>query len=135
MSVAKKYNFANVKIKDNLAKQIDEFIESETAKRDGFRSRADFVTKAALKLLEEYRPRFEHLNMVDDNVKVVDFAMNCIATIYFKNGGTVYCDVCEGDACEHIDYALDQPDVKKALEHSDWVRRPIPEDEIHDITE
>lgn len=115
--------WASVSLTVEMLDEIDRFLSSEKGKKLGFHSRADIITRAVTDLIEKYQPRFEHLNMMDDNVKIVDFTMNLIATVYFKNGGEVYCDLCESQDCEHIDYALAQPDVQEELEKHDWVRR------------
>lgn len=106
--------------------EIDKIINSESGKKLGLKSRADFITRAVTGLLEEVSPRFKHLNMMEDNVKIVDFDKNKIATVYFRNGGHVHCDICDSENCEHIDYALEQPDIQKALEEHDWKRKKPP---------
>ena len=106
------YDFSNVKIKDALAKRIDAFVGSDRGKQNGFRSRADFVTKAALKLLEDVT-RFEHMDLVDDRVKVIDYSLRRVATISFKPNGLAHCEVCDTQDCAHITYALAQPDIKR----------------------
>jgi len=75
------------------------------------------------KFLEKYQPRFKHLNMVDNNVKIIDFENNRIATLHFKNPIGVHCDLCDADNCEHIDYALKQSAILKELEKHGWKRR------------
>jgi metal-responsive CopG/Arc/MetJ family transcriptional regulator len=45
--------FATARISENLAGTIDEFIKSGRAKQLGYRSRADFVTRAVRNYLEE----------------------------------------------------------------------------------
>ena len=119
----KKDNLSTVRIHKDLAKTIDDIIKSEIGKKYGFRSRADFVTRACREYLDEVYPRFEHLNMMDDNVKVVDFTQNRVATIYFRDEGRVRCDLCDADDCEHIDFALAQEDVQKDLKKHDWKRK------------
>ncbi len=128
----KKDNLATVRVHKDLAETIDQIINSDIGKKYGFRSRADFVTKALREYLDKVYPRFKHLNMVGDNVKVVDFATKKIATIYFRNGGIVHCDSCDSADCEHIDFALEQSDVREALEKADWKKKQeIAESEPH----
>jgi metal-responsive CopG/Arc/MetJ family transcriptional regulator len=118
----KRDNLSTVRIHEDLAKTIDEIIKSDIGKKYGFRSRADFVTRACREYIEEVHPRFEHVNMMDDNVKVVDYTQNRIATIYFRDEGQVRCDLCNAIDCEHIAYALAQPSVQEELKKHDWER-------------
>lgn len=106
-----------------MSEEIDQLINSDLGKRYGFKSRADFVTKAVREYIDIVMPRFQHLNMVGDNVKIVDFQSNRVATLYFKEGGKVCCDLCESESCAHIDYALDQPDIQEELKKHDWTRK------------
>lgn len=109
-----------VSLRGAVVTEIDDFIKSDKGKKLGINSRAELITRAVTDLLEKYQPRFEHLNMMDEHVKVVDFTLNRIATVYFKHPGKVWCDVCEKDSCEHVEYALEQDDIKKELEKHDW---------------
>ena len=62
--------------------------------------------------------RFEHFNMFEDNVKIVDNVLDRIATIYFK-ANKALCDVCDSEECVHVDFALSIPKVVKILtEHN-----------------
>lgn len=65
------------------------------------------------------RERFEHFNMFEDNVKIVDNVLDRIATIYFKRNKT-FCDVCELEDCVHVDYALSIPKVVRILAEHDF---------------
>ena len=115
----KKYDFSNVKIKDDLAKQIDELVSSELGRKYGFRSRAYFVSRACRELLRKYQPqyqvvpRFIHVNTYDDHATIRDNKIGREINIYFKNGGVAYCDHCKETNCEHIDYTLTSIKVKK----------------------
>ena len=116
-------HYSAVSLKKELLNEIDKFVESKKGKNRGYRSRADFVDKAIRERLRQENPRFEHVNMMDDNIKIVDFTNNRIASVYFKEEGLVYCDICDADECEHIDFALDQEDVQKNLEKHGWKRQ------------
>jgi len=118
-----KKGWSSISLTTELMKEIDELLTSDKGKKLGFKSRADFITRATIQFLKEQRPRFEHLNMMDDNVKVVDFTNNRIATIYFKNPNGVRCDLCATFNCVHIDYALAQPSIQKELKKHDWKRQ------------
>jgi len=53
LSEEKRDRFATARIPEALAKTIDDFIQSPKGKVLGFRSRADFVTRAARNYLEK----------------------------------------------------------------------------------
>ena len=115
--------YATVRIPRGQIEEIESFLETDFAKKQGYHYRVEVVSDAVRKFLEKYQPRLKHLNMVDDNVKIVDFEKNRVATLQFRNPGGVHCDLCDTDHCEHIDYALAQEDVQKDLEKQDWHRK------------
>ena len=100
--------WASISLTKELIEEIDSFVKSEDGKKLGFSSRTDLIARAVTDLLEEHKPRLQHLNMLDDNVKVIDFGMDRIATIIFRENGSVYCELCRQLDCEHIKYALEQ---------------------------
>jgi len=94
-------------------------LKTEDARKRGLTSKSDVATYALRRLLETEgmypkKDRFEHLNMFEDNVKIVDNVLDRIATIYFK-GNKTFCDVCESEECVHVDFALSIPKVVKIL--------------------
>ena len=115
--------WTSITLTNEMIEDLDKIIKSDLGKRYGFKSRADFVTRACRRYLDEVNPPYKHINMMDDNVKICDFDRDRIATIYFKNPGGAHCDLCDADDCKHIDYALAQPDVQKALEKHGWERQ------------
>ena len=62
----------------------------------------------------------EHLNVLADHVKVVDYAIKLIVSVYFKEEGTVWCDYDQSNNCPHIDYVLQLPQVQDALKKKGW---------------
>ena len=88
-------------------------------------------------LLVSPKPRFEHLNLYEDNVKIMDRDLESggrIVTVYFRPE-KVWCDCDNKETCVHIDYAWEIPGVKEKL-NSRGIRRlsgpvgnglPIPE--------
>lgn len=120
---AKKDGYQTVRLKEELTKEIDDIVSSELGKKYGLKSRADLVTRAVIEYLEEHRPRFQHLNMVDNIVRVIDFPTRHIAEIIFRENGSAYCELCRALDCEHIKYALEQEDIQKALKESGWTNK------------
>ena len=112
-------DFLTVSLRKEVIKHIDEFLESQKTNAN-INSRAALINAAIQEYLKSHKSIFEHINMMDDNVKIVDFTNNRIATIYFKNPSGVFCDLCDADDCEHIDFALAQEDVQKDLEKHGW---------------
>ncbi len=108
--------FKSLRLRRELIREIDGFVQSERAKKLGYRNRAEFVDRAVRDKLIETRADMEHVNVQVDHVRIVDFALKLIVSVYFKEEGTVWCDYDQTDSCPHIDYALRLPEVKKALE-------------------
>ena len=108
-----------VRINSNLLKSIDSYLESETAKSKGFKSRRDVIEEAVRRFLEEEgfwsSSRFKHLNMDRDYVIILDRFVRRVVTVYFKHPDRVYCDLCRQPYCEHVLYALTLENVSKIL--------------------
>ena len=116
----KKDGYSTVRLKDELVKKIDDMVETDIAKEHGITSRADFVTQAVLKALDNFKPRFEHQNMIEGTVRIIDYQMRRTAELDFRENGSIYCNVCRALDCEHIRYALEQTDIQKALKEREW---------------
>lgn len=112
-----------VRIPKGLIDEIGDFLQTRQADRLGFHHKSDVVSAAVRELLEKYNPRYKHLNMMDDNVKIIDFEKNKIATLYFRDTGEIFCDLDEKTSCQHIDYALEQKDIEEALKEHGWKRK------------
>ncbi|MEM2921749.1 MAG: ribbon-helix-helix domain-containing protein [Candidatus Bathyarchaeia archaeon] len=118
--------FQSLRLRKELIKEIDEFVNSERARRLGFRTRADFVDQAVREKLRELKPHMEHINTLDDHATIVDYNIERIISIYFKEDGTVWCEHDNTSDCPHIDYVLQLPEVEKALKKKDWKRKRTP---------
>ena len=108
-----------VKIPKSLLEQIEKIINSEYGVKIGLRNKNQFVTDAVKKLVQEYSERFNHLNMYDDHVKIIDNKLGKlgrIVSVYFKKGNKPWCDYCEESDCIHVQYAWEIADVRKILE-------------------
>lgn len=64
------------------------------------------------------RPRFEHVNMYDDHVKILDRELEGrgrLVSVYFKRDKAPFCDYDLGSECVHVDYAWEIPAVAAIL--------------------
>ena len=110
-----------VKIAKTMIEAIDQFLESEEAKRLGYRFKSDIVNEAIREFfkthnLEEYldeQTRFQHFNIYDDHVTMWD-KVEKLLDVYFRNSRP-YCTHHEQHECEHITFALSIPKVREAL--------------------
>ena len=108
-----------VKIPKSLLEQIEKIINSEYGVKIGLRNKNQFVTDAVKKLVQEYSERFNHLNMYDDHVKIIDNKLGKlgrIVSVYFKKEGRPWCDYCRESDCIHVQYTWEIADVRKVLE-------------------
>ena len=122
--------FQSLRLRRELIREIDGFVQSERAKKLGYKNRAEFVDRAVRDKLIETRADMKHVYVLADHVKIVDFALKLIVSVYFKEEGTVWCDYDHTDNCPHVDYALQLPEVKEALEKRRICRKVQDEDGV-----
>ena len=114
-------DWANVRISLDLAEEVKKFVESKLGRSLRYNSQADFVAQAvreALERVRERRPRFNHVNMYEDHVKILDRELERhgrIVSVYFKIDGRPYCEY-EKNECVHVDYAWEIPEVARVLD-------------------
>lgn len=95
-------------------------VKEEYAIKKGIHSFSAFVTYRLSQLLEfpvPPQPQFEILNHDERGVKVWDNELpphGGSADIQFTPKG-IHCPICDGSNCEHIRYALEQPDIKAII--------------------
>ena len=64
------------------------------------------------------KPRFEHVNVYNDHVKILDRELEKsgrIVSVYFKRDRAPYCDYDQAKQCVHIDYAWEIPEAAMKL--------------------
>lgn len=120
-------NWAKVNIPKPMSDLIEKYLETEIAKQRGLKNKSDVATEGIKMLLEKdsmytQRPRFQHFNMYENHIKVIDNEIGRIASVYFKDR-TIFCDICDASECIHIDFALTLSDVIKILEEKGF---PLP---------
>ncbi len=107
---AQKDGYSTVRVPEEFAAEMDKLIGTR-----GFTSRAEIVKEAVRELLTKYET--EPLKMVnhdDKGVKVQDTKLRRVADIQITPKG-IHCPVCDASYCEHIRFALNQPDVQQII--------------------
>ena len=94
----------------------------------GINSNAEVVRNLITTTYEKYglsplTPKFIHINTYVDRHDIYDLEKKKLISIYFKDDGTTWCDIDETQSCQHIDFALESPDVQKALKGHGWTRK------------
>jgi hypothetical protein len=110
---------ATVRLPKDLLSAIEEFLQTDTAKKMGFLHRTDVTTEAIREFLKNqgYYPmpsRLEVINHDENGVKIFDLQLRRTADIYIKPKG-IWCGLCQKDTCEHIKYALSLKDVQQII--------------------
>ena len=117
MSEKKEDDYVIVRIPKELSDEVDKLIGTK-----GFRSKAEIVKEALRDLLAHYQkteqqelPRFEHFNKGPNGVRITDRKQHRIADINFKPE-QIFCELCQNNTCEHIDFALTVPEIQKIIQ-------------------
>lgn len=113
-------NWDKVNVPKAMTDLVEEYLKTDIAKQRGLKNKSDVATEGIKILLDRdgmytQRSRFQHLNMYEDHVKVIDNDIGRIASIYFKHR-KIFCDICETSECIHADFVLTIPEVVKILE-------------------
>lgn len=112
--------YTNISIKKEFADRIVKLIEANPDL--GFRSIAQFLEDAARRRLEKLEAQkrvMEHFNMYEDHITIRDHKVGQYIDIYAKNG-VLWCEYCESNNCEHIQFASSVPEIKRALKKKGW---------------
>ncbi|MEM2127800.1 MAG: hypothetical protein QXH67_06230 [Candidatus Bathyarchaeia archaeon] len=116
-----------VKIAKGLAEAINLFLETDKAKRLGYRYKGDVVNDAVRDFLlkhgiETLEARFEHFNCYEDHVTIWDKKLRRLVDVYFSSKQPyVLCSLCEESDCEHVQFALSIPKVVQTLKDRGWI--------------
>lgn len=120
----RKPSWETIKIPRDMSLEIEKFLTTEYAKKQGFYNKAGFVKEAIRTALNEfYKQPLVHLNVYEDKIRIIDNQKNRIAEITYKNKKP-YCDLCDDDVCLHIDYAWSIADLAVILKKK-GLRPPI----------
>lgn len=109
--------YSSVKVPNSLLTQADTLIG-----KYGYKSRTEIVKEAVRDLLAKYHielvqpqlPRFEQVNSDENGVKILDRELHEVVDVYFKPTG-IRCRVHQSDDCEHVEFALKQPEVIRII--------------------
>ena len=111
--------WGNIRVRQDLIDRVVKCMNSAEGKRYGYTNISqytDHVLRAALAELED--KRFEHVNMYEDHVKILDNHIGHqgrILSVYFSHGSNPVCDYCESDECVHVQYAWEIDGVREIL--------------------
>lgn len=107
-------DFRGVSLKRGLVGEVEKVV----AENKEYKNISDFIHEAVRLRLQEVRknnpPRFEHFNINDNGVRITDRKIGMIAEIYFKPQG-IFCDLDKSNSCEHIDFALQVPEIQEII--------------------
>ncbi|MBS7638644.1 hypothetical protein KEJ49_07190 [Candidatus Bathyarchaeota archaeon] len=116
-----------VKIATSLKEAIRRFLESEEARRLGYRYEIDVVNQSVREFLIKHgfleleENRFEHFNVYEDHVTIWDKKLRRLVDVYFSGRKPyIFCSLCEDSECDHIQFALSIPEALKALKEKGW---------------
>ncbi len=113
-----KGDWKTVNVKKSLLDEVERVQRTDEAKKAGITNAAQFVDLALREALEKFeRRRFEHINMYEDHVKILDNKLERagrIVSVYFREA-KAWCEYCDEHMCVHIQYAWEIPDVRAVL--------------------
>jgi Arc/MetJ-type ribon-helix-helix transcriptional regulator len=107
----KEDDYVTLKIPKQLSQEADKLIGKK-----GFKNKAEIIQEALKQLLDQYGAdkHIQMLNRTSDGVKIRDTKLGQVADIKITPEG-IYCPICDASNCEHIRFALDQPDVQNLI--------------------
>ena len=89
--------------------------KDELSLKFGIRSFSGYISFRLNQVIEETPDnQFRILNHNGDGVKVQDKKLGRVADVNITPKG-IYCPLCDASNCEHIRYALDQPDIQQII--------------------
>jgi hypothetical protein len=101
------------KIYEILQKQYTEEAD-ELLLKNGISSFSGYLIFRLNQIIEETPDQFEMINHDGQGVKVWDKKLKRTADINITPKG-IYCPLCDARGCEHIRYALKQPDIQNII--------------------
>ena len=116
--MSKKPEFKSVSIKEEFAESIEAFVKEHPEL--GYRSIAQFLEDSSRRRLEQLKaeikqlPRFEQVNIDENGAKILDRELHKVVDVHFKPNG-IKCSFHQSNDCEHVQFALKQPEVRKTL--------------------
>ena len=113
-----KEDWKTVNVKRSLLEEVERIQRTDEARRAGITNASQFVDLALREKIERFgRLRFEHINMYEDHVKILDNKLGRagrILSVYFRDT-RAWCEYCDEHMCVHIQYAWEIPGVREIL--------------------
>ena len=114
-----KSTWGNIRVRQDLIDRMTKALHTPELQREGFTNIAQFTDSIIRKSLSAVEDkRFEHINMYEDHVKILDNHIGRhgrIISIYYKKGMDPICEYCENSVCIHIQYAWEIDSVRAIL--------------------
>ena len=113
-----KEDWKTVNVKKAMMDEVERMLRTDAVRKDGITNMSQFVDLALREKIERLeRMRFEHINMYEDHVKILDNKLGRagrILSVYFRDS-RAWCEYCDEHMCVHIQYAWEIPDVREVL--------------------
>lgn len=109
-----------VRLKGTIASQFSQIKRYLGLENDTEVVRA-LITRYYREHEEELPQMIEHFNIYEDHITLRDHRIGRYVDIFARNG-TLWCEHCESSKCEHIEYALSDPEIAKVLEKRGWTK-------------
>lgn len=107
-------DYTGISLKAELAQSVEAFLKEHPTL--SYRSLTQFVEAATQLRLEQLKqqypelPRFEQVNTDENGTKILDRKIHEVVQVYIQPQG-IKCGFDLTDDCEHIRFALQQPDI------------------------
>ncbi|MDE0526734.1 MAG: hypothetical protein OXI27_09115 [Thaumarchaeota archaeon] len=113
-----KEDWKTVNVKKAMMDEVERMLRTDAVRKEGITNMSQFVDLALREKIERLeRMRFEHINMYEDHVKILDNKLGRagrILSVYFRDS-RAWCEYCDEHMCVHIQYAWEIPDVREVL--------------------
>ena len=107
-----------VNVKDWILDDVEEVLQTKSMQKEGITNVSQFVTAAIREKIQTIEMvRLNHVDTYKDHVDILDNDLtgkDRVVSVYFKKRQS-WCTHCEDDACIHIQYAWEVPEVRKTL--------------------
>ena len=117
-SGSEKDGWAKMSVRRKMKDEIDIFISSSLAEKNGLTNATQFLDVALREALEKYqKTRFEHFNFAENVIRLIDNEKPA-GTPYIEialKSSILFCRSCESKNCIHIEEAWNNTEISKQL--------------------
>lgn len=110
--------WAKMSVRKKMKEEIDDFIDTDKAKKYGLTNSTQFMDVALREALEKYKKtRFEHFNFAENVIRLIDNEKPA-GTPYIEialKGESLICRSCESRNCIHIEESWNNNNISKQL--------------------